>query len=174
MNHRFYPAKHMPFTNEPLRNQIKIVRTGDKGEGLVARIRFESGHVVFAFTGDVIAHQTLFTLQIERGRYIHDPYVMGKVLHSCEPNMRCDMRTFTFYALRDIEKNEYLTMDYETTEEMLYRQFHCCCGSPSCRGIIRGYFYRDSVPYAVGELNMGHSGIDMLTNGPAAMNRIGA
>ena len=139
MNERFYPSTIRPFSNEPSRNKFRIVREGEKGEGVIALAPFKKGRIVFSFTGEELKYQTLFTLQIERGRYLHDPYVMGKVLHSCEPNMRCDMRRLTFTALRDIRPDEYLTMDYETTEETLFRQFHCSCGSPGCRGLIRGY-----------------------------------
>ena len=149
MDSRFYPETYTPFTFEPVRQQIDIIQTGNKGEGLIAKIRFDKGRIVFAFTGELVAYQNLFTLQIEPGKYLHDPYVMGKVLHSCEPNMHCDMRAFTFTAVRDIEPGEYLTMDYETTEERLFRPFQCCCGSLNCRGIIRGYAHRRSASSAV-------------------------
>jgi hypothetical protein len=29
-------------------------------------------------------------------------------------------------------------MDYETTEDELFRAFNCACGSVSCRGQIKG------------------------------------
>lgn len=139
MNDRFYPSTILPFKNEPSRKKLRIIMQGEKGEGVVALAPFRKNRVVFSFRGEELSYQTLFTLQIEHGRYIHDPYVMGKVLHSCEPNMRCDMRTLTFTALRDIQPGEYLTMDYETTEEVLFREFYCGCGSPLCRGLIRGF-----------------------------------
>ncbi len=139
MIERFYPSTISPFKNEPTRKKFQIVQEGEKGEGVITLVPFKKNRIVFSFTGEELSYQTLFTLQIERGRYIHDPYVMGKVLHSCEPNMHCDMRKLTFTALRDIMPNEYLTMDYETTEEELFRQFRCCCNSPNCRGMIRGY-----------------------------------
>ena len=139
MNDRFYPSTILPFKNEPTRKKFRIIMEGEKGEGVLTLIPFRKDRVIFSFRGEELPYQTLFTLQIERGRYLHDPFFMGKVLHSCEPNMRCDMRTFTFTALRDILPGEYLTMDYDTTEEELFRSFHCGCGSAACRGLIRGY-----------------------------------
>ena len=139
MNDRFYPPTIGPFKHEPSRKKFRIVVEGEKGEGVITLSPFRKNRIVFTFRGDELTYQTLFTLQITRGRYLHDPYFMGKILHSCEPNLRCDMRTFTFTALRDIQPGEYLTMDYETTEEVLYREFQCGCGSPNCRGRIRGY-----------------------------------
>jgi len=116
-----------------------LISTDDgKGEGLQAVAGFRAGEIVFTFTGSVVNEQTLYTLQIEPGKYLSDPLVMGKVLHSCAPNMHCDMRTLTFTAVRDIAPGEMLTMDYESTEDELFRQFFCGCGAASCRGWIRG------------------------------------
>ena len=146
MNKRFYPENIKPFEYEPDRDRFSIVNDEIKGNGIITLVPFYRGELVFRFTGEILAHQTLYTLQIRRGAYLHDPYFMGKVLHSCEPNMACDIKNLTFTALRDIEPEEYLTMDYETTEEVLFRQFVCSCGSEHCRGLIRGYGYRARRP----------------------------
>jgi hypothetical protein len=90
------------------------------------------------FTGKVDNELSLYSLQITAGVHIHDPYFMGKVIHSCDPNMSCDMKTFTFTAIKDIYQGDFLTMDYETTEDILYRSFVCNCGSKNCRRLIRG------------------------------------
>ena len=142
MNKRLYPEFVPPFQNEPNKERFKIITNPDKGEGIIALVPFSAGNVVFAFAGVLLTEQTLHTLQYRPGQYVHDPLVMGKVLHSCEPNMVCDMETRTFTALRDIEAGEYITMDYETTEDALFRSFVCGCGSPKCRGLIRGRKFR--------------------------------
>jgi hypothetical protein len=41
-------------------------------------------------------------------------------------------------ALRDIPANSYLYMDYAETEDHLFKQFPCSCGSRQCRGWITG------------------------------------
>jgi hypothetical protein len=105
---------------------------------LQALVQFAAGDIVLRFTGEIVQSQTLYSLQIEPGRHLNDPLVMGKVLHSCEPNMCCDMATLTFFAKRTIRAGELLTMDYESTEERLFRAFDCQCGSSTCRGVIRG------------------------------------
>lgn len=135
---RLYPEYIPSFTNEPTADRVAVIQTGDRGEGLIALTAVKAGEIVFSFSGVVIPEQTLFTLQDRAGSYVHDPFVMGKVLHCCEPNMECNMENRTFYALRDIEPGEFLTMDYETTEDELYRPFICGCGAPGCRGVIRG------------------------------------
>lgn len=57
--------------------------------------------------------------------------------HSCEPN--CFMRNATQIAtLRNIEAGEELTFDYAMSDASDYDEFECVCGSPKCRGMIRG------------------------------------
>lgn len=138
MGKRLYPDYYPSYAGEPVADRLMVMETVEKGEGLISRVPVKKGELVFIFTGIILSEQTLYTLQVSEGVYLHDPFVMGKVLHSCSPNMSCDMETRSFYATRDIEAGEYLTMDYETTEDVLFRPFECCCGSPHCRGYIQG------------------------------------
>lgn len=139
---RYYAHLCPPFKNEPTRDRVRVISTDDgKGEGLIALVEFKKGEVVFVFYGPQVKEQSLYTLQVEPGVYVSDPLVMGKVLHSCDPNMSCDMSTLSFTARRDIKAGDYLTMDYETTEDELFRSFHCGCGSAHCRGPIRGRLF---------------------------------
>eukprot|EP00438_Fugacium_kawagutii_P027767 Skav220622 [mRNA] locus=scaffold112:95519:96066:+ [translate_table: standard] len=64
---------------------------------------------------------------------------MGKVLHSCEPNSRCDVWSRQFHAVLPIQAGELVTMDYASTEPRLFRDFVCQCGAKNCRGEITGY-----------------------------------
>jgi tyrocidine synthetase-3 len=135
---RYYAQLCSPFAHEPTRDRVEVVGTDGKGEGLRAVISFKQGEIVFNFYGALVREQTLYTLQLSPGCYISDPLVMGKVLHSCDPNMSCDMSTQTFTARRAIMTGEFLTMDYESTEDELYRAFFCGCGALKCRGFIHG------------------------------------
>ncbi len=139
---RFYPNFYPRFENEPTKNRFRIITTEDSGEGIISRVSFKPGEIVFRFAGVLMQDMTLHTLQLSPGNHLHDPFFMGKVLHSCDPNMICDMSTQTFTAVKEIRKGDFLTMDYETTEDELYRSFDCCCGAPNCRGHIRGRIFR--------------------------------
>jgi tyrocidine synthetase-3 len=141
-SNRFYPESVPPFPHEPTREHFKIVKTDDKGEGIIALSNFHPGEIAFCFRGEVRTGMTLFTLQIEPGLHLHDPFFMGKVLHSCDPNLSCDMKSLTFTVLREIHPGDYLSMDYEQTEDELWRFFDCQCGSPQCKGMIMGKKYR--------------------------------
>jgi tyrocidine synthetase-3 len=138
VNNRFYPDSILPFPNEALRSNFDIIHSAEFGDGIISLTSFEPGNIVFSFTGDILQHTTLYTLQITPGKYIQDPFVMGKVLHSCDPNLLCDMQSFSFFALKNIRPGDYLTMDYESTEDVLSRPFQCCCGTAKCRGVIKG------------------------------------
>lgn len=135
---RFYEGLCAPFAHEPAMDRIAVIESAEMGEGVIALSGFEAGKIVFKFHGPTLTEQTLFTLQQAPGVYVEDPIVMGKVLHSCDPNMECDVMSLTFTATRDIAAGEYLTMDYETTEDELFRSFHCQCGAKNCRGMIKG------------------------------------
>lgn len=154
-SNRFYTFSP-PFPNEPTRDRFKVIHSESTGEGLISLVDIEPGEVVFTFAGQILDYQTLYTLQIEPGRYIDDPLVMGKVLHSCDPNMICSMKYLTFWARKPIKAGDYLYMDYETTEDELYRHFNCCCGADNCRGLIRGrsYLSHDEIRNIMGFLEV--------------------
>jgi tyrocidine synthetase-3 len=139
---RYYSHLCPPFPYEPTRDRVEVVGADGKGEGLRAVLPIKKGDVVFRFYGPHVHEQTLYTLQLHPGDYISDPLVMGKVLHSCDPNISCEMSSQTFTARRDIRAGEFLTMDYETTEDELFRAFRCGCGAANCRGFIRGRRFR--------------------------------
>ncbi len=135
---RYYEGLCEPFDGEPLRSKFGIVRNDTVGEGLFAKQDFDEGKRVFVFFGDKTDEISLYTLQHPDGYHVHDPIVMGKVLHSCEPNMVCDMTTLTYTACKPIKNGDLLTMDYCTTETQLFQPFTCHCNNPSCKGFISG------------------------------------
>jgi hypothetical protein len=135
---RIYPANFPEIEGEPTRSKFAIVTTENMGRGIMTRVPFLKGEVVFRFIGVVLPFQTLYTLQLDDTTFIEDRYCMGLVLHHCEPSLICDMKYRTFTATRDIQPCEYLTMDYETTEDHLYRAFDCECDAQVCRGRIAG------------------------------------
>lgn len=56
--------------------------------------------------------------------------------HSCRPNARLCIRQgrVEFYALRDIEAGEEVTVDYGETHHD--GRLRCRCGAPGCRGAL--------------------------------------
>lgn len=62
--------------------------------------------------------------------------------HSCDPNTKMvysdNSLSYSLVAVRKIDSNEELTVDYETIDANLDKdQFSCKCGAIECRGIIK-------------------------------------
>jgi hypothetical protein len=134
-----YPKK---FGTNPLHPQASdfrvITKDESNGHGVLALRSFEAGELVAVINGDIIPDILQHTLQIGQGKHLLDLYFTGYLLHSCSPNISVDMQNMTVTALEDIPANTFLYMDYAQTEEVLYRQFPCSCGSDTCRGWITG------------------------------------
>jgi uncharacterized protein len=60
--------------------------------------------------------------------------------HSCDPNAGIH-GTLVITAMRDIEPDEEITIDYAMTESSDYR-FPCACGARECRKMITGEDWR--------------------------------
>ncbi len=144
---RIYPS-HLPVVpNEPQAEDFSVIEVSSAcGEGLIALRRFVAGALLFRMNGISRETITQYTLQVGPNQHIDDPYVAGKVLHSCEPNSMLDVSTHEYLATRDIEEGELLTMDYDLTEDYLFQPFDCQCGAPNCRGRIAGRLSNARIP----------------------------
>ncbi len=131
------------FGNNPLfpsKDDFEVVlKDGHSGMGVISYRNFEKGELVAKLAGHIIHDIRQHSLQIDSVRHLYDTYFSGYFLHSCEPNVSLNMKDLTVHAIRPIEAYDYLYMDYAETEEKLYRQFPCSCGSVQCRGWITGY-----------------------------------
>lgn len=147
---RFYPDTIPPYLFEPTHEKFDILNTADgRGEAVVSLAHFEPGETLFIFSGVVVPEITLFTLQLSETAHVHDPFFMGKVLHSCSPNARVVMTERRFIAVNYIAPGDCITMDYNSTEDRLFRGFECRCGSPNCQGTIRGSKVSADDPFMV-------------------------
>ena len=113
-------------------------RGDGKGLGVYALCVFEPGDLIAEVGGEIVHEHRLHTLQLPDGTHLYDPSFTGCLLHSCEPNSIIDPAIPDIRALKRIEIDEAITIDYAHTEDRLVRQFACMCGSPGCRGWIKG------------------------------------
>lgn len=109
-----------------------------KGYGVYAKRDFARGYRICKISGTVVHEVMQHTLQIGPDSHLYDPYFTGYLLHSCDPNTFLDMQRFELWAVKDIHVGEPLTMDYASTEDVLFKQFPCLCGAPNCRKWISG------------------------------------
>ena len=56
--------------------------------------------------------------------------------HSCDPNTRYD--GLNVLTIRDVKRNEELTLDYGQFLDQSMEPFECHCGAAHCRGLIMG------------------------------------
>ncbi len=123
----------------PRRQDFEVVVKDEVvGKGVVARRGFASGDLIAALAGEIIDDIRQHSLQIRPGVHLYDVYFSGYFLHSCSPNVHLDMENMVVHAIRDIRPGDFLYMDYAQTEDVLFRQFPCSCGSENCRGWITG------------------------------------
>jgi hypothetical protein len=115
-----------------------VVKDEVVGMGVVAHRGFTKGELIAALAGELIHDIRQHSLQIRPGVHLYDIYFSGYFLHSCAPNVSLDMENLVVHAIRDIRPGDYLYMDYAQTEDVLFKQFPCSCGSENCRGWITG------------------------------------
>jgi len=123
----------------PSKDQFQIAdRDGKKGKVVYTLTGHARGEMIARFSGAMLPYRTQHTLQVNAGLHVLDMHFVGLLAHSCSPNVLVDMQTFEIWALQEIEPDTALTMDYASTEDELFKQFRCSCGSPVCRHWITG------------------------------------
>jgi SET domain-containing protein len=127
--------------------EIRMSHT--EGRGLFAKHPIRKGEIVSVRGGHIIARQ--MEEQIEKpdgywGYPIADEFVLAPLNtqevasvmmflnHSCEPNVGI-LGQIIFVAMRDIERDEELTIDYAMFGADK-KPMQCNCRSSSCRGLI--------------------------------------
>jgi len=126
-------------------NSVEVRVSKIQGSGLFATKDFKTGEKVYSFLkGRVISEAEIVTLspeeKIHLDKIANDQYEVIEspacyVNHSCDPNVA--ERDKTAYALRDIQRGEELTIDYDRIA-YLEEPFQCSCGAKNCRGTVKG------------------------------------
>ncbi len=123
---------------------FEVVKTSTHGLGVICHKDFKKGEIVFTYKeGQMMQEQTQHSLQVRPGVFLEHP-IAGYVQHSCNPNCWASNTTLQFICKLDIKAGDMIQMDYEQTEDVLYKAFDCSCGSPVCRGYISGRIVVDS------------------------------
>ncbi len=130
--------------------KVEIRDKSLNGKGIFAKEEIKKGEIVFIKGGHILTKDQIFSSGVINSYFpISDEYYLGakniyeeeKIKlyqnHSCNPNVGLHGE-ITFIAMRDIEKDEELTVDYAFIDNEDY-SFKCTCGSDNCRGIITGF-----------------------------------
>ena len=122
----------------------KIVIASKPGgqRGLFSRENITEDEIVLTYDGLVLDHPTRLSIQIDENRHIEGTDASNSFLnHSCDANAYVDWNALCLRAKRDISSGEEVTCNYFTTDYELHEMFFCNCGSPACKGEIKGFRY---------------------------------
>lgn len=133
-----YPYDLEGDRNYPSDEDFTVKHCSAKGNGIYVNRRFKKGEMVSRITGITLPYVLQHTLQITPHVHLYDPHFSGLLLHSCDPLVALDMNKLEIWALKDIEKGVPLTMDYASTEDILFKQFPCMCDAINCRKWVTG------------------------------------
>lgn len=136
-----------------LSDKVEVRDHSLNGKGIFAKEHIDKGEIVYIKGGHILTRDELFSSGVINSYYpISDEYYLGakdeseeeKIKlyqnHSCNPNVGVHGE-ITFVAMRDIEKDEELTVDYAFIDNEDY-SFECTCGSEECRGVVTGYDWK--------------------------------
>ena len=136
-----------------LSNKVEIRTNSLNGKGIFAKENIKKGEIVFIKGGHILTRDEIFSSGVINSYFpISDEYFLGATNkdeedqiklyqnHSCNPNVGLHGE-ITFIAMRDIEKDEELTVDYAFIDNKDY-SFECTCGSNNCRKIITGFDWK--------------------------------
>lgn len=116
------------------------------GSGLFAFRKINKGEIIFRIRGITTVHHRYTPefsptgpnwLAIGKEKWLvpFDKNPWPYINHSCNPNSGF-RGSLTIVAMKDVNKNEEITLDYSITEEDPYWHMVCHCGAKQCRKII--------------------------------------
>lgn len=129
---------------------IKVNATQNKGLGLFATRPIKKGEVVLIIRGELVKYTPENISKYTEDRMWHvsyDEVIIAEspgryTNHSCNPN--CGVkRLVEIVAMRDINADEEITIDYDMIEYSWTMK--CLCGSENCRKYIHGYKFLSDV-----------------------------
>lgn len=136
-----------------LSNKVEVRTNSLNGKGIFAKENIKKGEIVFIKGGHILTRDEIFSFGVINSYFpISDEYFLGATNkdeenqiklyqnHSCNPNVGLHGE-ITFVAMRDIDKDEELTVDYAFIDNEDY-SFECTCGSNNCRKTITGFDWK--------------------------------
>lgn len=140
MSDCLYPFKTMlAEQGYPSTEHFQVVHDANGvGAGIKACVAFDSRVRIARVSGYALNERRAHTLQLSSRIHLYDPWFSGLLLHSCNPCVFFDSTYLEVWSVQTIAAGTLLTMDYASTEDVLFRQFACQCGELNCRGWITG------------------------------------
>ena len=135
-----YPFKPQLGEGYPSTRHFEVVHADDgEAAAIKTRVPFDSRVCIANISGYALSQRRRHTLQLSSRIHLYDCWFCGLFLHSCKPNVFLDLHYLEVWTLHEILAGTALTIDYDSTEEVIHRQFACNCGELNCRGWITGH-----------------------------------
>jgi len=123
---------------------VKIKDSNIEGKGVFANRDFKKGEIVVKYNLKPLTKEEFQNLSEKEKHYtdFHDGrYWLFQiperyVNHSCNPNTNPDQINRQDVAIRNIKKEEEITIDYRK-DNVPGLNMKCNCGSKSCKGVIK-------------------------------------
>lgn len=115
------------------------------GVGVFLKQQALKNQALISLQGPVVSVPSRWTVQIGLQEHVDiEGSIPSYLNHSCEPTSYIDFQTrpIVVRAARDLPADAEVTFDYDLTEWDMASPFKCGCGSPQCRGLVRGLRYR--------------------------------
>lgn len=120
--------------------------------GVYAVAPIPKGELIAMWGGEVVTQENFtplperlkrLSIQIEEGLFLValNEGPGDYVNHSCDPNGGLSGQ-IALVAMHDISVGDEITFDYAMSDVTDYDEFQCECGSPNCRGVVRGSDWR--------------------------------
>lgn len=121
---------------------IEVGVRSDGQKGLFAKSDITESAILLTYDGPILDHPTRLSIQIDDDKHIEGTDDSNALLnHSCDANAYVDWQALCLRAKRNITGGEEITCNYFTTDYELHAPFSCTCGSPACKGAIKGFRY---------------------------------
>ena len=92
-------------------------------KGLFAKKKFHEDELIVKIEGKIINKPSRTSVQVGINEHIDVKEPIMFINHKCDANIR--LKNNTFVAIRDIDKGEEITFNYNDSEEVLSNPFVC-------------------------------------------------
>jgi hypothetical protein len=111
-------------------------------KSLFAEADIVESTVLLTYDGPILNHPTRLSIQIDDDKHIEGTDDSNAFLnHNYDANAYVDWRAPCLCAKRNIARGEEITCNCFTTDFELREPLFCTCGSPACKGEIKGFWY---------------------------------
>ena len=120
---------------------------------VIATETIERGEIIFPLAGNIVKQPSKYSIQINSAEhllpYSNNPEDSSSIWrfmnHSCDPNTSFDIEKMVLVAIKNINPNEEVRFNYNTTEYEMASPFLCKCGSKNCYKEIKGFNYLSDI-----------------------------